>query len=181
MPVHEEVLDAARRIGGERKDWTFTPDQIVRALPHLNPSTIRTHVTSRCCQNAPNNHPHRWAYFTRIRRGVYTLLPEVRTDRHRKSRIERVAEARGAYGTATPTTGLRDTIHSVLSQSGGHFVAECLEVAVVTQGRTLDETLANLREAIALHLEGDDNGTLGLSETPRLVVTYETALSVAPT
>jgi predicted RNase H-like HicB family nuclease len=35
------------------------------------------------------------------------------------------------------------------------FVAECLEIAVVTQGRTLDETVRNLQEAIALHLEAE--------------------------
>lgn len=35
------------------------------------------------------------------------------------------------------------------------FVAECLEIAVVTQGRTLDETVRNLQEAITLHLEAE--------------------------
>jgi predicted RNase H-like HicB family nuclease len=53
------------------------------------------------------------------------------------------------------------------------YMAECLEVAVVTQGRTLDELLANLREALALHLEGEDAASLGLAQTLRLVVTYE--------
>lgn len=36
------------------------------------------------------------------------------------------------------------------------FVAECLEIPVVTQGATLDEVAANLREAVALHVEGED-------------------------
>lgn len=36
-------------------------------------------------------------------------------------------------------------------QSG--YVAECIEIAVVTQGRTLEEVSANLKEAIELHLE----------------------------
>jgi predicted RNase H-like HicB family nuclease len=39
-------------------------------------------------------------------------------------------------------------------QSG--YVAECLEIPVVTQGRTLDEVTRNLREAVELHLEGED-------------------------
>jgi len=34
------------------------------------------------------------------------------------------------------------------------FVAECLDLPVVTQGKTLDELAQNLREAIALQLEG---------------------------
>ncbi len=52
---------------------------------------------------------------------------------------------------------LRQTIHAVVrpgEESG--FVAECLELALVTQGATLDETIANLQEAVALHLEGED-------------------------
>jgi len=29
-------------------------------------------------------------------------------------------------------------------------------IAVVTQGKTLDETISNLQEAVKLHLEGED-------------------------
>ncbi len=36
------------------------------------------------------------------------------------------------------------------------YVAECLDLAVVTQGQTLDQTIKNLQEAIQLHLEGED-------------------------
>ncbi len=71
----------------------------------------------------------------------------------------------------------RDTIHAVLQRDEGVYVAECLEVAVVTQGRTADEVLSNLQEAIALHLEGEDLQALGLSEEPRLVVTYEVPMA----
>jgi predicted RNase H-like HicB family nuclease len=56
------------------------------------------------------------------------------------------------------------------------YVAECLEVAVVTQGRTIDELISNLQEAIALHLQGENLETLGLSEPMDLVVTYELPL-----
>ena len=66
MAVHDEVLEAARRLCRERGGWTFRPDEVVRALPHLNPGTVRTHIVSRCCVNAPLHHPHRWAYFRRV-------------------------------------------------------------------------------------------------------------------
>lgn len=36
------------------------------------------------------------------------------------------------------------------------YVAECVNLAVVTQGQTVEETIQNLREAISLHLEGED-------------------------
>ena len=35
------------------------------------------------------------------------------------------------------------------------FVAECVELPVVTQGETLDEVVQNLREAVSLHIEGE--------------------------
>jgi len=36
------------------------------------------------------------------------------------------------------------------------FVAECLEIPVVTQGKTLDEVTNNLKEAVELFLDGED-------------------------
>ena len=60
------------------------------------------------------------------------------------------------------------------------YVAECWELAVVTQGSTLDEVVAALREALALHLDGEDYAALGLTRSPRLVVTYESALENGP-
>lgn len=71
---------------------------------------------------------------------------------------------------------MSDTILGVVSRSGAYFVAECLKIAVVTQGGTLDETLANLKDAIALHLDGEEPAVLGLSLPLSLVITYKTAV-----
>ena len=53
------------------------------------------------------------------------------------------------------------------------YVAECQDLAVVTQGKTLDETAQNLREAIQLHLEGEDLAEMGLVPNPPVLVTLE--------
>jgi len=37
-----------------------------------------------------------------------------------------------------------------------YYVAECVDLPVVSQGKTLDEAVENIREAISLHLEGED-------------------------
>jgi predicted RNase H-like HicB family nuclease len=71
------------------------------------------------------------------------------------------------------TTALQKTIKAVIRQGDTHYVAECLEIAVVTQGETLDETIANLREAVALHLEGEDLQVMGLDNDPVIVITIE--------
>lgn len=69
---------------------------------------------------------------------------------------------------------LQHTIKAVVrpgEQSG--YVAECLEIAVVTQGSTLDETVENLRLAVDLHLQDENLAELGLAANPTVVVTME--------
>ena len=43
----------------------------------------------------------------------------------------------------------------------------------MTQGKTLDETIANLKEAVTLHLEGEDPTDFDLVPNPSLLVTLE--------
>ena len=68
---------------------------------------------------------------------------------------------------------LQQTIKAVVRRGETAYVAECVEIPVVTQGVTLDEVIANLREAVALHLEGEDLRELGLAPHPALLVTLE--------
>jgi predicted RNase H-like HicB family nuclease len=176
MAVHEEVLRAAQRICQQRGGWTFRAEEVVRALPHLNENSVRTHVSSRCCVNAPVNHDHRWPYFKRLERGRYEIAKAFRVASRARDAADRVGEPEPVapyHGAGGRFPAIQDTIHAVLHRSGGGYVAECLEVAVVTQGRTADEVLRNLREAVALHLEGEDADALGVAERPRLSVTYE--------
>lgn len=53
------------------------------------------------------------------------------------------------------------------------YVVECPDVHAVTQGDTLDEAMANLKEAIALALEGEDPADYGLVRDPAILVTIE--------
>jgi predicted RNase H-like HicB family nuclease len=69
---------------------------------------------------------------------------------------------------------LQRTIKAVIRRGDERgYVAECIEIAVVTQGATLDETVANLQAAVQLHLEGEDLADFGLAPNPTLVVTME--------
>ena len=181
--VQKQVLAAAQGLCETRDDWTFTPAEIVRSLPGVNEATVRTEVTGRCCVNAPEHHARRWPYFRRVARGLYEIEPPfrerpaasatIRSAGAQRSAVSRVAETASAYGAQEVET--REAVHAVVTESEGWYVAECLELAVVTQARSFDELLANLREALALHMEGEDPAWLGLSPAPRLSVSYETA------
>lgn len=170
MAIHDEVLSAARRICRERGEKTFRVADIVHALPHVNPRSIRTHVVSRCCVNAPKNHPHKWPYFRRVGRGEYIILDPYDIEKKSLSRVEESPSIYAAAGS------LHNSIHVVVRRSAGFFVAESLELALVTQARSLDELLRNLRQAVRLHLEGEDPAAFGLTASPRIVLTYEESL-----
>ncbi|HLX85439.1 MAG TPA: type II toxin-antitoxin system HicB family antitoxin [Terriglobales bacterium] len=48
------------------------------------------------------------------------------------------------------------TFTAVLHREGDLYVAGCPEVGTVSQGKTVEEAVANLKEATELYLEGVD-------------------------
>lgn len=75
---------------------------------------------------------------------------------------------------------IQRTVHATIrpgEESG--YIGECAQLHAVTQGSSLDEVAENLREAVALALEGEDAAALGLSEAPVIVVTLELEAAVA--
>lgn len=171
LHVHDYVLQAAQQSASRGRDWTFTVGDVVRALPHLKRNTVQTHIVSRCCVNAPKNHPHKWPYFRRVGRGIYQLEPKYRsrskgpqTERPKGKERPAISE-REAYA--------RKCLHALIQRDEGAYVVECLELPIVSQGASLDEAVSNFREAVALHLEGEDLSIFGLSANPDLQMIYE--------
>ena len=62
-----------------------------------------------------------------------------------------------------------------------YYVAECIDLPVVTQGKTLDEVAANIKEAISLHLEGEDIEEWGILPDPSILVNFELPTAYAET
>ena len=58
---------------------------------------------------------------------------------------------------------LQHTIKAIIRRGDTHYIGECVEIAVVTQGKTLDETVQNLQEAVSLHLDGENLTEMGLA------------------
>ena len=78
----------------------------------------------------------------------------------------------------TARTKLRRIVHGIISASEDVYVGECVEVAVVTQGRTLAKTIGNLQEAVSLYFEGEDLAALGFSSRPRLRIRFDIPLNL---
>jgi predicted RNase H-like HicB family nuclease len=55
-----------------------------------------------------------------------------------------------------------------------YYVASCDQIGAVTDGRTLDELLKNLREVIELALEDEDTiAVYNVVPNPRIIITME--------
>lgn len=73
----EQILAAAKQITQSKNQNKFTILEILDYLTKQNTpykeSTIRTHITSKMCGNAPSNHAVTYNDLTRIKPGVYRL------------------------------------------------------------------------------------------------------------
>lgn len=62
---------------------------------------------------------------------------------------------------------LQHTIKAIVQKGEeAGYVAYCADIPVVTQGSTIDETIANLNEAVSLHLDGEDLSSMGFVKDP---------------
>jgi predicted RNase H-like HicB family nuclease len=51
---------------------------------------------------------------------------------------------------------------AVITREGDWLIAYCIELGVVSQGRTVEQAQANLREAVELYLDSFDDVLLSL-------------------
>jgi predicted RNase H-like HicB family nuclease len=68
---------------------------------------------------------------------------------------------------------MKRTIQVRIFRGEEQYVAECLDLPVVTEAPTLDELAVNIRQAIALHLKGEDLADLGVASDPTILATME--------
>ncbi len=62
---------------------------------------------------------------------------------------------------------------TVITQEGKWFVARCIELDVVSQGRNVESAQKNLKEAVALYLENEPKRKKLLSKNAPLITTLE--------
>ena len=77
MTAQDEVLKAVRRLETRSPDGSFTPVEVIeemrRAGTRYAESTIRTHVPSRMCGDAPDNHGTTYDDLERLEHGRYRI------------------------------------------------------------------------------------------------------------
>ena len=67
--------------------------------------------------------------------------------------------------------------NAIITREEKWYVARCVELGVVSQGKTIEEAQANLKEAVELYIESF--GTEDLPESMGEVVLYPLEVSVS--
>ena len=92
-----------------------------------------------------------------------------------QSRAHRATAASDWYpiALASMTTATPQRLTAILYREDEVYVAECPEVGTASQGDSIEEALANLREATELYLEACPQPVLA----PRLLTTFEVSVA----
>lgn len=61
----------------------------------------------------------------------------------------------------------------IITHESKGYVARCVELGVVSQGKTIEQAQKNLREAVELYLEDEPAKRLSSGKTAPLVTTLE--------
>jgi predicted RNase H-like HicB family nuclease len=64
-----------------------------------------------------------------------------------------------------------------ISRGDAYYIAEGVDLSIVTQGKTLDKLMQNIQEAVELHLEGENPASFGLEKDPSVLVNIELSLA----
>ena len=62
---------------------------------------------------------------------------------------------------------------TIITQEGKWFVSRCVELGVVSQGKTVEESQKNIQEAVELYLEGEPKSKKSLSKRNPLITSME--------
>jgi len=60
-------------------------------------------------------------------------------------------------------------LQNVVWKEGKYYVAQCLNIDISSFGKTQNEALKNLLEAVELYLEDKNSDDLGLVHSPKLI------------
>ena len=74
---------------------------------------------------------------------------------------------------------MKNIIQYRITKGDTYYVAEGLDLPVVTQGRTLDELAKNIQEATELCLDGEDPADFGLAPASPMLINFELPRSLA--
>lgn len=166
MSARSEILRAARHLAATSPDGTFSTEEIVKHLTaegtRYPESTIRTHVISSMCSNAPVNHATTYNDLERVARGRYRLRGQPAADEPqvtpRRQAMRRAVDALLTVATSAPQQAF-DTVRRMTAPAASATHSDIGVVEQPHEDRLLD-ALPAIMSALAesrpvFHSEAD--------------------------
>ena len=68
---------------------------------------------------------------------------------------------------------MKHIVQIQISKGDRYYIAEGVNLPIVTQAKTLDELVINITEAVVLHLEGENLADFDLATPSSLLLNFE--------
>lgn len=68
---------------------------------------------------------------------------------------------------------MKSIIQFVVQKGPKYYTAQGVDIAVVTQAKTLDELAVNIKEALELHLKDEPAAHFGFTPQPSVLINFE--------
>ena len=68
---------------------------------------------------------------------------------------------------------MKSIIQFQISKDDKYYTASGVDLPIITQAKTLDKLTNNIKEAVNLHLEGEDISELNLVPEPSVLINFE--------
>lgn len=68
---------------------------------------------------------------------------------------------------------MKNIIQIHIYKGDEYYIAEGVDLPIITQGKTLDELAANVKEAIELQLSDEDLSVFDLAPNPSVLMNFE--------
>ena len=68
---------------------------------------------------------------------------------------------------------MRKIIQFSISKSDNYYVAEAVDFPIVTQAKTFEELISNIKEAVDVYLYDENVEESGIAKDPSLLINFE--------
>lgn len=73
---------------------------------------------------------------------------------------------------------MKNIIQFWVSQEDGVYTASGVNVPIVTDGKTFEELLVNIKEAVGLYFENENPANFGFGPTPSILTSLEVGINL---
>ena len=72
---------------------------------------------------------------------------------------------------------MKNIIQFLITREDDVYTADGVNIPIVTEGKTFEQLMDNIRSAVGLFFEGEDSGSLGFSPFPAVLTSFELTLN----